>query len=153
VVVTVFGVDDQGPIPKEEVIDKVASLTQWWLGQRYSKISVHNAETMAINPFLMPLIMRLQSLGNLVGLADFLLAAHLANGHNTGFGKLIDEKVLPQVFKTKKLTSGFRNGTPPFGAAMFDEVDHLVPAADGRFYLLPSQVVATPWQSHSQTVM
>jgi hypothetical protein len=55
-----------------------------------------------------------------------LLAGHLMTGYTTSFGKLIDEKILPNVFKTKKLNKSFRRENEPFREACFDEIDHLV---------------------------
>jgi hypothetical protein len=58
-------------------------------------------------------------------LADYLLAGHFLTGHFTGFGKLIDEKILPDVFKADKLDKKYRKSAP-YGMSCFDEIDHIV---------------------------
>ena len=68
-------------------------------------------------------------------LAAFMLAGHLVEGHATGFGKLIDEKVL-DVFGTIKLDTRFRRENPEFLSSEFDNIDHLVPRAGGPHDLL-----------------
>ena len=59
---------------------------------------------MSINPFLLPFIAEYHFLSNLSELFNIIIASHLITGHNTGFGKLVDEKILPEVFGTIKLT-------------------------------------------------
>jgi hypothetical protein len=74
----------------------------WWLGTRREKLRQAKHASMSINPFLLPLVMGLDGLRNFDELAAFMLGAHLATGHATGFGKLVDEKILPNVFGTRK---------------------------------------------------
>ena len=124
------------PVSQWEVESKTSELVRWWLGQRLKKLESLSSDSMAINPFLAPIVMGLHGLSDFDGLAGFLLGGHLSSGHNTGFGKLIDEKVLPQVFGTTKLTSKFRKENRMVSGAMFDEIDHLVPRKDGTAALL-----------------
>ena len=84
----------------------------------------------------MPFLFDYHNLDSFEDLADLVIASHLMTGHNTGFGKLIDEKILPNVFGAKKLDSTFRKSTPPFGEACFDEIDHIVERDDGTKELL-----------------
>ena len=124
------------PIPQGKVEAETNRLIRWWLDQRLKKLERLSSESMAVNPFLAPLIMGLHGLTDFDGLAGFLLGGHLSGGHNTGFGKLIDEKILPQVFGTTKLTRKFRDQNPIASSSAFDEIDHLVPRADGTAALL-----------------
>ncbi|MBR7941189.1 hypothetical protein KDW60_31180, partial [Burkholderia cenocepacia] len=50
---------------------------------------------------------------------------HFAIGHATGFGKLVDEKILPRVFGTAKLDAKLRKGGVLSHTA-FDNIDHIV---------------------------
>ncbi len=86
---------------------------------------------MAVNPFLLPLIFGIHQFQNFAELAEFLVAAHLSTGYATGFGKLIDEKILPQVFGTTKLDKAARRNRP-FSMHVFDEIDHIIPPANGK---------------------
>lgn len=89
---------------------------------------------MEVNPFLAPLICALHGLKDARELATFVTAGHFYIGHGTGFGKLIDEKILPQAFGTAKLDKAFRltNGlTDP----AFDDIDHIVTKPDGVYLL------------------
>ena len=109
---------------KRQVTDGVAKHVVWWVAQRRSKLTKLSHESMAVNPFLAPLIMGLGDIKTFGGLADFLLAGHFGIGHATGFGKLVDEKILPDVFGTKKLNKAFRK-TSPYTRSCFNEIDHL----------------------------
>ena len=57
-------------------------------------------------------------------------------GHSTGFGKLIDEKILPQVFGTEKLTGSYRRSNYPFIESCFNEIDHIIRRGNGNVDLL-----------------
>ena len=72
-------------------------------------------------------------------LADLLLAGHFMAGHATGFGKLIDEKLLPNLFGTTKLDKAFRKKRP-FNQPVFTEIDHIINpgTADAVFLSLKS---------------
>ncbi len=80
---------------------------------------------MAVNPFLIPLITSIHTFKSFGELAEFLVAAHFATGYSTGFGKLIDEKILPKVFGTIKLDKAARRNFP-FSRSAFDEIDHII---------------------------
>lgn len=112
------------------VVQGVSAQIVWWMGERYKKLSELRHETMSVNPFLVPLIFGIHDFKNFDELAEFLVAAHLSTGYATGFGKLIDEKILPQVFGTVKLDKATRR-TPPLQMSMFDEIDHLIPPSIG----------------------
>ena len=124
------------PVPQSRIASETNRLIRWWLNQRLTKLRGLSSESMAINPFLAPIIMGLHGLNDFGGLADFLLGGHLSGGNNTGFGKLLDEKLLPQVFGTTKLTRKFRTDNPMVSGPAFDEIDHLVPREDGTVALL-----------------
>jgi hypothetical protein len=80
---------------------------------------------MAVNPFMIPALMALHTHESFDELAELLLSGHFMTGHSTGFGKLTDEKILPNVFKTTKLNKAFRK-RKPYNSSLFDEIDHLV---------------------------
>jgi len=100
------------------------------MGERQKKLEELRHETMSVNPFLLPLIFGIHQFRNFDELAEFLVAAHLSTGYATGFGKLVDEKILPQVFGTIKLDKAARK-KKPLSMAAFDEVDHIIPATRG----------------------
>ena len=127
---------------KAEVVAGVAKQTEWWVGQRRSKLKELSHDSMAINPFLAPLVMNMGDITTFDDLADFLLAGHFGVGHATGFGKLVDEKILPKVFGTVKLDKAYRVKAP-YTKAVFDEIDHLVSDAKGKQHLL--SVKASKW--------
>lgn len=117
------------------VVDGVAEQVVWWVGERRKKFVGLSHESMAVNPFLAPLLMSMHGMNNFQELAEFLLASHFYQGHATGFGKLIDEKVLPNVFGSTKLDRAFRR-TPPYNLSIFDEIDHVVKLDDGSTCLM-----------------
>ena len=108
----------------------------WWIDQRKSKLEKQLSDTMTVNPFLMPFLFDFHGLDSFEQLVDLIVAAHLITGHNTGFGKLIDEKILPNVFGSTKLDREFRAANPPFNNSSFDEIDHLIERPDGTIELL-----------------
>ena len=116
---------------KAEVIAGVSKQIVWWMGERQKKLTELRHETMSVNPFLLPLIFGIHQFQDFDELAEFLVAAHLSTGYATGFGKLIDEKILPQVFGTTKLDKATRR-TAPLTMSVFDEIDHIIPAANGK---------------------
>jgi len=115
---------------KSQIIEGVSKQIVWWMGERQKKLEELRHETMSVNPFLLPLIFGIHGFKNFDELAEFLVAAHLSTGYATGFGKLIDEKILPQVFGTIKLDKAARR-TAPLSLSMFDEIDHIIPAPKG----------------------
>lgn len=110
---------------KQEVVAGVQKQVEWWIGQRLKKIKEEDHGTMEVNPFMAPLISALHGHSDFIELAEFLLGGHFSIGHATGFGKLIDEKVLPNVFGTKKLDKAMRS-QGIFRKSCFDNVDHVV---------------------------
>jgi len=121
---------------KNAVIKGVAEETCWMVSQRMKKLRDEAYDTMAVSPFLAPILFNLHHADNFSELGDLLLAGHLMIGHFTSFGKLVDERILPKVFGTTKLTASFRGGTSPFQESCFDEIDHLVPDPSGKPVLL-----------------
>ena len=124
------------PVPRSKVESEVNRLIRWWINLRLEKLRSLSSESMVVNPFLAPIIMGLHGLDDFDGLAGFLLGGHLSGGHNTGFGKLVDEKILPQIFGVTKLTSGLRKANLTLRDPTFDEIDHLVHRTDGTVALL-----------------
>ena len=116
---------------KADVVTGVSKQIVWWMGERQKKLVDLRHETMSINPFLLPLIFGIHQFQNFDELAEFLVAAHLSTGYATGFGKLIDEKILPQVFGSTKLDKEKRK-TAPLSLSVFDEIDHIISSADGK---------------------
>ncbi|MBM4224406.1 MAG: restriction endonuclease [Gammaproteobacteria bacterium] len=116
---------------KAAVIAGVSNQIVWWMGERQKKLVELRHETMSVNPFLLPLVFGIHQFQNFDELAEFLVAAHLSTGYATGFGKLIDEKILPQVFGTTKLDKATRRNRP-LSMSVFDEIDHIIPAAPGK---------------------
>ena len=123
------------PISQAVIVDKVAVETQWMIQQRMEKLREGLHDTMSLSPFLIPILFDLHHADSFADLAELLMAGHLMIGHFTSFGKLIDEKILPKVFGTHKLSAKFRAETPPLTLSCFNEIDHLVPR-NGRFALL-----------------
>ncbi|WP_338468000.1 hypothetical protein RXV95_05440 [Novosphingobium sp. ZN18A2] len=126
---------------EESVVSKVAELTAWWISQRTAKIEQIEHGSMEVNPFLAPLICALHGLDDARELANFVTAGHFYIGHGTGFGKLIDEKILPRAFGTEKLDKAFRLRNDLTDPA-FDDIDHIVRKPEG-IYLLSQK--ASKW--------
>lgn len=116
---------------KAEVVAGVSKQIVWWMGERQKKLAELRHETMSVNPFLLPLIFGIHQFKDFDELAEFLVAAHLSTGYATGFGKLIDEKILPNVFGTIKLDKATRR-TAPLSMSAFDEIDHIIPSASNH---------------------
>lgn len=121
---------------KNDVVNGINHWTKWWIGQRRKKLEDELSDTMSVNPFIAPFLFDYHDLQNFEEYVDLIIASHLVTGHNTGFGKLVDEKFLPNVFLTTKLDSAFRRVTPPFGQSCFDEIDHVIERDDGSVDLL-----------------
>lgn len=111
---------------RNQVVQGVRMQAEWWLQERLKKVKQEKHDTMEVNPFMAPLVSALHGHADFLELADFLIGGHFAIGHATGFGKLVDEKILPQVFGTTKLDKATRGGTPLFKLACFDNIDHVV---------------------------
>jgi hypothetical protein len=118
-------------IEKADVISGVSAQVVWWMGERQKKLAELRHQTMSVNPFLLPLIASIHTFNDFGELAEFLVAAHLSTGYATGFGKLVDEKILPKVFGTVKLDKEARR-VRPLSLSIFDEIDHIIPPAAGR---------------------
>jgi len=110
---------------KELVVKKTAEVCEWWIDQRLNKIRKQQIETMSINPFLVPLIAGIHGLETNRTIGEYLIIGHLLTGYNTGFGKLVDEKLLPKVFGTAKLDRKYRS-QQGLTHACFDDIDHVV---------------------------
>ncbi len=121
---------------KQDIINGVREWTIWWIEQRERKLRQELSHTMAVNPFLMPFLNEFHDLNDLEELIGLMIQSHLMVGHNTGFGKLVDEKFLPNVFGTIKLDRNYRRQNAPFIESCFDEIDHIVIRPDGRTELL-----------------
>lgn len=121
-------------LTRDQVVRGISTEVQWWLAERLKKFSELRHETMAVNPFMAPLLFGLHSHSSFEELAEFLLGAHFMQGHATGFGKLVDEKILPRVFGTTKLDKAFRR-TKPYDLSTFDEVDQIVKVGGQVTYL------------------
>lgn len=114
-----------GPRTKEQVVEGTRDLVKGWVTRRIKKFKDENHATMAVNPFLMPILHSLHSADSFEDLGTLLLTGHLMTGHSTGFGKLVDEHVLPKVFGTEKLTKMYRQQSG-LKASYFDNIDHVV---------------------------
>lgn len=116
---------------KAAVIAGVSNQIVWWMGERKKKLVELRNETMSVNPFLLPLILGIHQFKTFDELVDFLVAAHLSTGYSTGFGKLMDEKILPKVFGTTKLDKAERRN-PILKMAVFNEIDHIIKLGAGK---------------------
>ena len=126
---------------EEHIVQGVKSQSVWWLNERIKKIRNADHKSMEVNPFMAPLISALHGHEDFPALADFLLGGHFSIGHATGFGKLIDEKILPRVFGTVKLDKSARK-TGVFNKSCFNNIDHVV-HKDGKEILLSMK--ASKW--------
>lgn len=118
------------------VVNNVKTWSKWWVGQRKKKLEEQLNESMSINPFMMPFLFDYHNLTTLEDLVDLIIASHLMTGHATGFGKLIDEKILPNVFGTRKLDAAYRAANKPLNKSCFDEIDHYILRENGTKQLL-----------------
>jgi Type II restriction endonuclease EcoO109I len=120
----------------EQIREGIKKYTKWWIGERKKKLLNELTHTMSINPFIAPFLYEFHDLKNFGDILDLLISSHLMIGHSTGFGKLVDEKILPNVFGTHKLDKKNRAGTPRFLESHFDEIDHVIFRPDGSKELL-----------------
>lgn len=121
---------------QQQIVDEVKYWTLWWVRERRRKLENQLSDTMAVNPFVLPFFFDYHGIESLADLVDLMIASHLLIGHNTGFGKLIDEKILPNVFGTVKLSGPFRKEHPEFLPACFNEIDHIITRPDGTNELM-----------------
>ncbi|MDI9330923.1 MAG: restriction endonuclease [Alphaproteobacteria bacterium] len=119
-------------ITKSSVINETSRWVIWWLEERKKKLREQLSETMSVNPFLLPILFELHDLSSLSELNKLIVASHLMTGHATGFGKLMDEKILPKVFGTTKLDAPFRRQSKIYSKSCFDEVDHIIKRKNGN---------------------
>lgn len=110
---------------KDFIINNVAALVSDFIKRRLEKIQKDISSFLNVNPFLLSALRDFHSFKRIQDLADFLFIAHMSQGHATGFGKLVDEKILPQVFGTVKLTEKERKSRK-LTAAAYNEIDHIV---------------------------
>src|SRR6185312_5105032 len=80
----------------------------WMIKNRVEKLRDALTESMSVSPFLIPILSYLHQNANFGELGELLVVGHLMVGHFTSFGKLVDEKILPRAFKTRKLDAAFR---------------------------------------------
>ncbi len=120
--------------PHEKIIETTAKETALFLGRRIRKLRTEISGVLNINPFLMRALRDFHQIKDQTSLSEFMLTWHLANGHATGFGKMIDEKILPRVFGTKRLDSSCRDEAP-YNREIFDDIDHVVARRDGEYLL------------------
>ena len=119
-----------------EVVNETSKWIQWWVNQRKGKLKNHLSGTMSVNPFMLPVIFDIHNISSFEELGELLIGSHLMTGHSTGFGKLVDEKILPNVFKTIKLDKAYRSKHSPLHKSMFDEIDHIIELPNGKNSLL-----------------
>lgn len=119
---------------RDEVVGRVKDVIAWWIATRSNKIRAKRHDSMELNPFPAPLLSALHGLETPIDIAEFVLGGHFYIGHGTGFGKMIDEKLLPKVFGTQKLdkTSRRRLGMED---PCFDNIDHVVARPEGSYLL------------------
>lgn len=130
-------------VDKARVVEGVAVLVDAFLERRLKKLTGNISAFLNINPFLVSSLRDFHSFKKLTDLADFMFIGHMSSGHATGFGKLVDEKILPDVFGTVKLTSRIRK-EKLMTAAAFNEIDHIVnPDSPDEWSLL--SLKAGPW--------
>lgn len=129
--------------PQEQVIEGVAVLVEEFLLRRFKKLETDISAFLNVNPLLLSALRDFHSFRTIRDVADFLFIAHMSQGHATGFGKLVDEKILPQVFGTVKLTETARQERRLLAAA-YNEIDHIVnPDSEDEWSLL--SVKAGAW--------
>lgn len=110
---------------KTKIIEETSNVIEWWLETRAKKLLSTNHKSMEVNPFMAPIISALHGFTEPEHITDFLVSGHFLGGHNTGFGKLIDEKLLPKVFGTTKLDAKARTALK-YVSPCFNDIDHVV---------------------------
>jgi hypothetical protein len=102
--------------------------------RRLSQLRSEIGKYLNINPFLMCALKDFHNIKDQKSLSEFMLIWHLGTGHSTSFGKMIDEKLLPNVFKTLRLDSTIRH-KKPYNLPPFDDIDHVVNLGDKKYLL------------------
>lgn len=113
-------------LTQAQVVQTTAGEVRWWINERLNKFRQLDHDTMAINPFMAPVLMALHSHMTFGELGELLLDGHFMGGHATGFGKLVDEKLMAKLFGSTKLTGPFRAKNPPYNEPHFSDVDHVI---------------------------
>ncbi len=114
------------PYNRNHVISKTEVLTSAFLKRRLAKIQSNDiTKFLTVNPFLLAAVAEFHQFDTVSEVAKFLFVAHMSTGHATGFGKLVDEKLLPDVFGTKKLNKALRTERK-WTSVYFNEIDHIV---------------------------
>lgn len=121
---------------REQIIAGTRDCFRWWIRQRKKALEDKLKEPLGVNPFMLPFLFDFHNFSDFGELANMVVAANLLGGHNTGFGKLIDEKLLPQVFGAQKLDKAFRSANGYYIEAAFNEIDHKVFREDGKWEYL-----------------
>lgn len=121
-------------VGRHHIIEKTAIETALFLGRRLRKLRTEISGVLNINPFLLRALKDFHQINDQRSLADFMLIWHLGGGHATSFGKMVDERLLPNVFATIRLDSTFRHQNP-YNTPPFDDIDHLVNRRDGQYLL------------------
>lgn len=125
------------PRDREAVVSGVATEALRFIRNRREKLVQLRHASMAVNPFLWPMLMELNGYEALDELTTYIIAGHLSDGHATGFGKLVDERIVPNVFGTTKLDAAFRRLHPPLNEPKYGVIDHIVHRLEGPDDLLP----------------
>lgn len=134
---------------KGEIIAGVSSEAKAFLERRVGLIESEISAFLNVNPFLLRCIRDLHGIDNQDSLAEYLLIYHLAVGHATGFGKMIDEKILPGVFGTTRLDAKTRRSLR-LTQSIFDDIDHIAKINGNEFLL---SVKAGAWTiQHGQAM-
>lgn len=134
---------------KSHIVSEVSQQTYDFLSRRAKKVEKHISGILNINPFMMRALQELHSFDSVKSMSEFLFVSHLAGGHATAFGKMVDEKLLPKVFNTTKLSAKVRQ-EQNFLASAFDDIDHLVTRNDGEYLL---SLKASAWTiQHAQAM-
>lgn len=121
--------------PDKDIQTLVKKEVLWWISQREKKLVDLAIDTMSLNPFLVPFVYDFHNCSSIGELFNLIVSTHLMTGHNTGFGKLVDEKILPNVFDAIKLDKNYRQKNPPLHLSRFDEIDHIVKIGNKKNYL------------------
>ncbi len=119
---------------QKEVIDGASLETQLFLGRRLRKLRTEISGVLNINPFLMCAIKDFHQIKDQESLAQFMLIWHLGGGHATSLGKMIDERLLPNVFGTTRLDTTCRH-QEPYNQPPFDDIDHVAHRQNGDYLL------------------
>src|SRR5438093_3265797 len=99
-------------VNRNRIVELSSNEIALFLSRRLRKLRTHISGVLNINPFLLRALKDFHQITDQKSLADFMLIWHLGGGHATSFGKMIDERLLPNVFNTVRLDSTFRHEPP-----------------------------------------